>query len=144
MNTYSFGPNMYIYSIGGGQKIESLDISYNHIGDSGIIHLAEMIKNNKLPFLKHLILKEVDASYTSLEKLFNSLSIGTLLETIDISGKYVHIYIFTNIFIFMYTYIYICIYIYICFRYTSKYVYVYVQIYAYICSCICNISGSIF
>lgn len=67
--------------------METLDISYNNIGDSGIIHLSETIRNNKLPALKHLILKEVDATHISLEKLFNSISVGAVLETIDISGN---------------------------------------------------------
>lgn len=83
----------------------------------------------------------MDASYISLEKLFNSLSIGTFLETIDISGKYVDMYI--HIYVYEWFKV-LCMYVYVC-NILGIYVrlfYAYVHNYVYLYMCIFKVSGN--
>jgi hypothetical protein len=67
--------------------IRSIDLSYNKLGDSGLINLARAIETNQLPALRHLLLREVGAGAHSIERLLNSIQNGSLLETLDISGN---------------------------------------------------------
>ena len=50
------------FRTGFGKNIEVLNLSYNHIGDSGILNLAKAIETNQLPSLKQLILRKVSSS----------------------------------------------------------------------------------
>ena len=44
---------------GGGSRLESVDISYNRMGDIGITSLARAVSMSRLPALKLLTMKEV-------------------------------------------------------------------------------------
>jgi Leucine-rich repeat (LRR) protein len=46
-------------TVGGGRRLETLDLSYNPIGDIGIQSLARAISSGNLLSLKNLTLKEV-------------------------------------------------------------------------------------
>lgn len=78
---------------GGGKFLEHIDLSYNALGDIGVLHLAKAFEANQLPKLKHLIMRDINAGHTSIIKLLRSLQQDNQLETLDISGNA----IFTNV-----------------------------------------------
>ena len=53
-------------TVGGGRRLETLDLSYNPIGDIGIQSLARAISSGNLLSLKNLTLKEVSLSHFNL------------------------------------------------------------------------------
>jgi len=72
---------------GSGKFLESIDLSYNEIGDDGVFSLAKAFETNQLPNLKHLVLREINAGPISLLKLLKSFQLGNQLEYLDISGN---------------------------------------------------------
>jgi len=85
----SEGLDIFIKTLrgGAGKYVETLDLSYNNLGDDGVFNLAKAFEANQLPRLKHLILKEVGAGPASLQKLFESFQHGIDIESLDISGN---------------------------------------------------------
>ena len=67
--------------------MESIDLSYNAIGDLGTLSFSRAIEINKLPNLRKLSLKEVGCSNSAIEKLLLSFQPETLIEYLDISGN---------------------------------------------------------
>ena len=72
---------------GAGKQLESLDLSYNDLGNSGILALSRALEINHLPNLKHLKLRSIGASPAGLAKLLSSFQGGCKLEVFDLSGN---------------------------------------------------------
>lgn len=70
-----------------GKAVESLDLSYNDIGDHGCLSLSRSIENNQFPSLKRLVLREIGTSSSVMHKLLESFQSDTILESIDLSGN---------------------------------------------------------
>mmetsp|Transcript_30061 Transcript_30061/g.42911 ORF Transcript_30061/g.42911 Transcript_30061/m.42911 type:complete len:393 (+) Transcript_30061:180-1358(+) len=70
--------------------VEMLDLSYNPLGNEGLEYIASLISAGSLPKLKHLILKEIQAGSSSVEKLLHSLENEihrNEMITLDLSGN---------------------------------------------------------
>lgn len=72
---------------GAGRSIVSLDLSHNALGDLGPVTIAKAFEANNLPSLKHLSLREIQASPVAIETLLKAITDTNPLESLDLSGN---------------------------------------------------------
>lgn len=77
-------------AIGSGavRNIEEINLSYNDLGDSGVLALSRALEINHLPNLKKLTLRSTGATPAGIAKLLTSFQSGCKIEILDLSGNH--------------------------------------------------------